>query len=43
VKFGEGVTRGGMKVVEKSGINLSKFGWFRHFTEKLVCGVMCLR
>jgi hypothetical protein len=28
VKFGEYVTRGVMKVPEKFGIDLSKFGWF---------------
>jgi hypothetical protein len=26
-----------MEVLEKSGINFSKFGWFGHFTEHMVC------
>jgi hypothetical protein len=38
VKFGVSVTRGGMRVLEKTGINLSKFEWFRHFTEHFACG-----
>jgi hypothetical protein len=37
VKFSESVTRGGMKVLEKSGVDLSKFEWFWHFTEHLTC------
>jgi hypothetical protein len=27
-----------MKVPEKFGFNWSKFGWFGHFTEHVVCG-----
>jgi hypothetical protein len=40
VKFGVRVTEGGMRVLEKTGINLSKFEWFGHFTEHLVHGVL---
>jgi hypothetical protein len=29
-----------MKVLEKYGVDLSKFGWFGHFTEHLACGVL---
>jgi hypothetical protein len=43
VKFGEYATWGDMKVLEKSGIDLSNFSWFRHFTEHLACGVLGLR
>jgi hypothetical protein len=39
MNFGEEVTGGVMRVrvLEKSGVNLSKFEWFGHFTEHLVC------
>jgi hypothetical protein len=33
VKFGKDVAGSVVKVPEKFGFNLSKFGWFRHFTE----------
>jgi hypothetical protein len=29
-----------MRVLEKSGIDLSKFEWFGHFIEYLACGVL---
>jgi hypothetical protein len=32
-----------MKVLEKTEVDLSKFDWFGHFTEQLVCGVLVLR
>jgi hypothetical protein len=38
VKFSKSVTRVGMKVLEKFGVDLSKFEWFGHFTEHLTCG-----
>jgi hypothetical protein len=38
VKFCESVTRGGMKVLEKSGVDLRKIEWLGHFTEHLACG-----
>jgi hypothetical protein len=41
VKFGEDVTRGGMKVLEKSRTDLSKFDWFGHFIEHLACEGLC--
>jgi hypothetical protein len=43
VKFGEYVTGGDMKVPKKFGIDLSKFVWFGHFIEHLVCGGFSLR
>jgi hypothetical protein len=39
MKFGEYVTWGDKKVLEKSGIDLSNFSWFEHFIEHLACGV----
>jgi hypothetical protein len=27
-----------MKVLKKSGVDLSKFSWFGHFTEQVACG-----
>jgi hypothetical protein len=39
MKFSKSVTRGDMKVLEKSRVDLSKFGWFGHFTEHLTCGI----
>jgi hypothetical protein len=38
MKFGVSVTGGSMRVLEKTGIDLSKFEWFGHFTEHLVRG-----
>jgi hypothetical protein len=38
MKFGVSVTRGGMRVLEKTWVDLSKFEWLMHFTEHLVCG-----
>jgi hypothetical protein len=38
VKFGESVTRCGMKVLEKSGVDLSKFEWLVYFVEHVACG-----
>jgi hypothetical protein len=35
VKFGVSVTEGGMRVLEKTRVDLSKFEWFGHFTEHL--------
>jgi hypothetical protein len=40
VKFGEYVTRGILKVLEKFGFNWSNFGWFGHFAEHVACGVL---
>jgi hypothetical protein len=36
VKFGVEVIGGVMRVLEKSGVDLSNFEWFGHFTEHLV-------
>jgi hypothetical protein len=36
VKLDVSVTGGGMRVLEKTRINLSKFEWFEHFTEHVV-------
>jgi hypothetical protein len=38
VKFGKDVAGSVVKVPEKFGFNWSKFGWFGHFTEHVVCG-----
>jgi hypothetical protein len=38
VKVGVRVTGGGMRVQGKTGIDLSKFEWFGHFTEHMACG-----
>jgi hypothetical protein len=38
VKFGVSVTGGGMRVMEKTRVDLIKFEWLVHFTEHLVCG-----
>jgi hypothetical protein len=35
VNFGVSVTGGGMRVLEKIRVDLSKFEWFGHFTEHL--------
>jgi hypothetical protein len=43
VKFGEYVTSDVMKALENFGIDLSKFDWFGHLTEHLVCGSLGLR
>jgi hypothetical protein len=40
VNFGEEVTRGVMRMLEKFGVDLSNFEWFGHFTEHLACGVL---
>jgi hypothetical protein len=40
VKFGEYVTGGVVKVLEKFGFNRSIFGWFGHFTEHVTCEVL---
>jgi hypothetical protein len=38
VKFRKDVAGSVVKVPEKFGFNWSKFGWFGHFTEHVVCG-----
>jgi hypothetical protein len=43
VKFGKHVTGGVMKVPEKFGFNWSIFGWFGHFIEHVMGGVLGLR
>jgi hypothetical protein len=43
VKFGKHVTRGVVKVPEKFGFNWTIFGWFGHFTEHVVGGVLGFR
>jgi hypothetical protein len=43
VKFGKWVTGSVVKVPEKFGFNWSKFGWFGHFTEHVVCGELGFR
>jgi hypothetical protein len=43
VKFCEYVTGDVVKVPEKSGFNWSIFGWFGHFTEHVVGGVLGFR
>jgi hypothetical protein len=43
VKFCEYVTGGVVKVPEKIEFNWSIFGWFGHFTEHVVCGVLGFR
>jgi hypothetical protein len=43
VKFGEYVTGGIVKMPENFGFNWSIFGWFGHFTEHVVCGVLGFR
>jgi hypothetical protein len=40
VNFGEDVTGCVMRVLEKVGIDLSKFEWFGHFNEQLVRKVL---
>jgi hypothetical protein len=42
-EFGEYVTGGIVKVPKKFGFNWSIFGWFGHFTEHVVCGVLGFR
>jgi hypothetical protein len=43
VKFGKYVTGSVVKVPEKFGFNWSIFGWFGHFTEHVVGGVLGFR
>jgi hypothetical protein len=43
VKFCEYVTGDVVKVPEKFGFNWSIFGWFGHFTEHVVGGVLGFR
>jgi hypothetical protein len=40
MKFGERVTGRGRRVLEKTGVDLSNFDWFGHFTEHVACGVL---
>jgi hypothetical protein len=43
VKFGKYVTGSVVKVLEKFGFNRGIFGWFGHFTEHVVGGVLGFR
>ena len=43
MKFDKDVAGSVVKVPVKFGFNWSKFGWFGHFTEHVVCGVLGFR